>query len=261
MRALRWSWRWALVCLAGLCLMAYLAVCALLFTQQRSQIYFPHAHSPLGQPETRMLTVNGTPVYFATREVPGPQALVYLGGNADDVSLVLPTLGDIFPHHALYLLHYRSYGGTPGRPSEAALLADALALFDKAYAEHREVLLIGRSLGTGLAVQVASRRPAARMVLITPYASLVDMAAQRYPYIPVRWLMLDTYDSKDYAPMLRLPTLLLAAENDEVIPMASTQSLYAHFQPGTAQLRVVPSVGHGSIMGSASLQALLTQVQ
>ncbi len=249
------------VSVAGLSLLGYAAVCALLFTQQRSQIYFPHAHSPLGQPQTRVLSVDGTPVYFAAREAPGNKAMVYFGGNGDDVALALPLFADTFPQHALYLLHYRSFGGTPGQATEKALLADALALFDKAYAEHREVLLVGRSLGTGLAVQVASLRPAARMVLITPYASLVDMAAQRYPYIPVSWLMLDTYAAKDYAPKVQAPTLLLAAQNDEVIPMDSTRALFAQFQPGIARLQAIPGVGHGSILGSASLTALLAQLR
>ena len=246
---------------AGICVLGYVAVCVVLFAQQRSQIYFPHAHSPLNQPETRALSVNGTPIYFATLDRPGSQALVYFGGNADDVSLTLPLLAETFPNHALYLLHYRSYGGTPGQPTEAALLADALALFDKANSEHRKVLLVGRSLGTGLAVHVASLRPAARMVLITPYASLADMAAQRYPYIPVNWLLLDRFDSKDYAQGVSAPTLLIAAEQDEVIPMASTRSLLSHFRPGIAQLQIIPGVGHGSILGSASLRPFLTQVQ
>ncbi len=244
---------------AGMCLLGYVAVCGVLFAVQRSQIYFPHAHSPLGQTETRMLAVAGTPVYFANRERTGPKAMVYFGGNADDVSQTLPPLADAFPDHALYLLHYRSYGGTPGQPTETALMADALALFDKAYAEHREVLVVGRSLGTGLAVRVASLRPAARLVLITPYASLVDMAAPRYPYIPVRWLMLDTYDSKDYALGVSAPTLLFAAEHDELIPLTSTRSLLSHFRPGIAQLRIVPGVGHGDIVDRARLPALLAE--
>ncbi len=97
-------------------------------------------------------------------------------------------------------------------------------------------------------MQVASARPVARLVLVTPYASLVDLAAQRYPYIPVRWLMLDTFESSNYAPRVQAPTLLLAAEHDEVIPFASTEALLRRFRPGVAQLQVVPGVGHGSIM-------------
>lgn len=243
--------------LVGMGLLGYFAVCTVLFVQQRSQIYFAHAHSPLGQPETQTLMVDGTPVYVATREHPGAQALVYFGGNADDVSRALPELAAMYPQRALYLLHYRSYGGSPGQPTEVNLTTDALALFDKVHAEHPEVMVVGRSLGTGLAVRVASVRPAAGVVLITPYASLVDMAALRYPYIPVGWLLLDKYASKDHAPRVRAPTLLIAAGKDEVIPLESTRSLFRAFQPGVAQLKIIPGVGHGSIMGSPALRALL----
>jgi uncharacterized protein len=259
MRSARW-WGRRVVLALGVCLLlGYGAVCATLFVKQRSLIYFPHAHSPLGQSGTQMLQVDGTPVYFANREHAGPKAVVYFAGNGDDAALALPLLAQTFPGHALYLLHYRSYGGTPGQPTEAALTADAVALFDKAYAQHRDVVVVGRSLGTGLAVQVASQRPVARLVLITPYAGLTDMAAQRYPFVPVNVLMQDTYQSKNYAPQISAPALLVAAQNDAVIPLSSTQALFAAFRPGVAQLKIIANVDHGSIVTSAMLASLLVQ--
>jgi pimeloyl-ACP methyl ester carboxylesterase len=76
----------------------------------------------------------------------------------------------------LYLLHYPGYGGAAGRPSETALVADALALFDQVAARHPRVTVIGRSLGSGVAIQVASARPVERLVLVTPYDSLMEIA-------------------------------------------------------------------------------------
>ena len=93
----------------------------------------------------------------------------------------LPGLADAFPDHALYLLHYPGYGGAPGKPSEAAIAADALALFDRVAPQHPRVVVIGRSLGSGVAVQVASARPVARLVLVTPYDSLEEIAAKHVP--------------------------------------------------------------------------------
>lgn len=115
----------------------------------------------------------------------GPKALIYFGGNAEDVSLSLPLFSKAFPEYAIYLLHYRGYGGSSGTPSETALRDDAHALFDKVYTEHPSTVVIGSSLGTGVAVHLASQRPASRLILIMSYDSIQDIAAFRFPYIPV----------------------------------------------------------------------------
>lgn len=86
--------------------LAYLGFCAALFVFQRSLIYFPHPRSPAGG-ATITLPTDGGRVLVTVREVGGPNALVYFGGNAEDVSDSLPSFGGAFPDHAIYLLHYR----------------------------------------------------------------------------------------------------------------------------------------------------------
>ena len=122
--------------------------------------------------------------------------------------------------------------GSAGTPSEAAIVADALALFDEARREHRDVVVVGRSLGSGVAVRVASLRPVARVVLVTPYDSIQEIAAARFAFFPVRWLLRDKFESWKYAPAVTAPTLLIAAEHDEVIPRASTELLLTRFKTG-----------------------------
>lgn len=228
----------------------YLAACLALFFLQRSMIYYPPAVAAWPAPKTWTLEVPGASVKVSERPLPGERALIYLGGNAEDVTASLPILDRAFPGRALYLLHYRGYTGSTGRPSEKALVADALALFDRVAREHRDVVLIGRSLGTGVAVQVGSQRPVSRLVLITPYDSLAGLAAQQFPYFPVGWLLREKYASTEYAPRVKAPTLLLAAEHDEIIPAKSTEQLLAHFPPGVASLRVIGGTGHNSISDS-----------
>jgi pimeloyl-ACP methyl ester carboxylesterase len=238
--------------LAGLllaALAAYLGICLLLYTQQRSLLYFPQAAS--GRGSTLTLPAADARVLVSARELPGAEALVYFGGNAEDVSRNLPAFSAAFPRHALYLLHYRGYGGSTGEPSEAALFGDALALFDLAHARHSRVVVVGRSLGSGLAVRVASLRPAVRLVLVTPYDSIVDIAADLYPALPVRWLLRDRYESWRYAPQVRAPTLIIAAARDQVIPMQSTQRLYTRFRPGVVSMQVIAGAGHNSLSDGA----------
>jgi pimeloyl-ACP methyl ester carboxylesterase len=186
-----------------------------------------------------------------TRERVGPRALIYFGGNAEDVSRNLPEFAQAFPDYAVYLLNYRGFGGSGGSPSEAAIAEDALALFDQVYASHPQVAVVGRSLGSGVAVRLASQRPVQHLILVTPYNSLEEIAARQYPWVPVKWLLKDRFESGKYAAHIRVPTLLLAASDDEVIPRASTQRLLENFPQGVALLRVVPESGHNSISDRA----------
>lgn len=242
-------------------LAAYAAACLALFAFQRSFIYFP-PHSPsLPAPKTSTLVVPGARVLVSERPRQGPKAVIYLGGNAEDVSASLPLLDSAFPDHALYLMHYRGYLGSSGKPTEPALVADALALFDRVHNEHSEVVLIGRSLGSGVAVQLAALRPVSRLVLVTPFDSLRELASQQFPYFPVRWLLSDKYESGSYAPRIKAPTLILAARQDDIIPARSTALLFSRFAQGVATMKVLEGAGHDSISESAAYIPALQSAQ
>lgn len=235
----------------------YVGWCAALFFLQRSLIYFPQPRAFGAGDATAKLLVPGAALQVSVRPRPGAKALLYLGGNAEDVSASLAPFSNALPDYALYLLHYRGYGGSSGKPSEEALHTDALALFDKVYAEHPNVDVVGRSLGSAVAIRLASDRPVSRLVLVTPYDSLQELAAQQFPYIPVRWLLLDKYEAWRYAPHVSAPTVILAAEFDEIIPRSSTEQLYSRFATGVASYKVIAGVGHNSISESAAYLPLL----
>jgi pimeloyl-ACP methyl ester carboxylesterase len=233
--------------IAVVAVVVYCALCAALFFYQRKLIYFPQPRAPVSGATTLGLPIEGGQVLVTALPRSGPAALLYFGGNAEDVSHNLPGLSTALPGHAIYLMHYRGFGGSAGQPSEAALVADAVALFDKVQAEHARVVVVGRSLGSGVAVQLASLRPVARLVLVTPYDSLQELAAQQFPYFPVRWLLRDRFESWRYAQALSVPTLVIAAEHDEVIPRRSTEALYQRFRTGVAAFKMLPGTGHNTI--------------
>ena len=242
---------------AAVAVLMYLAACAVLYFQQRHLLYYPQAARRI-DPAARPLRATGPRVLVSTRELRVPQAVVYFGGNAEDVTRTLPELKAAFPDSALYLLHYRGYGGSEGSPTEQTLVADAIELFDQVHKEHAQVTVIGRSLGSGLAVHVASLRPASRLVLVTPYDSIVGVAARMYPYMPVSLLIEDRYESFLYAPKVRAPTQIIAAGDDRVIPRWSTDQLYGRFAPGVARMTVLPGTGHNSISMDTHYPALLS---
>ena len=242
--------------LLGLVLL-YLVVCVALFMFQRSLIYFPQPRS--FEHDVAMLTLErpDARVLVSTRTNDGSKALIYFGGNAEDVSVNLPGFSRVFPGAALYCLHYRGYGGSSGKPTEAALFADGLALFDEVHRKHSSVEIIGRSLGSSVAVYVASQRPVRRVVLVTPFDSVAAVAAQQFRFIPVRWLLQDKFESWKYAPQITAPTLIVAAQRDEIVPAANTQRLYQSFHAGIAKLIEVAGAGHNTISEDPDYWALL----
>lgn len=233
--------------LVALIVALYLALCAALFVFQRSLIYFPRPAAVEAADARLKLSMPDADVWVTTRARAGPRAVIYFGGNAEDVSRNLPGFAEAFPDDALYFLHYRGFGGSGGSPSEEAIAKDALALFDQVYASHPQIAVVGRSLGSGVAVRLASQRPVQQLILVTPYNSLEEIAEQHYPWLPVKWLLRDRFESGKYAAHIRVPTLLLAASDDEVIARASTERLLSSFPKGVAVLKVVPDSGHNSI--------------
>jgi pimeloyl-ACP methyl ester carboxylesterase len=253
---MEFNWR-AVAIMAAIASVLYAVACMVLFLAQRSLIYLPTPR-PRVAADTLTLTVNDERIIVSTRVRPAADAVIYFGGNAEDVSAGLPTLEQAFPEASLYALHYPGYGGSTGKPSEAALLAAAFALFDRVHADHASITVIGRSLGSGVAVHLASRLPVARLILVTPYDSLEQIAARQFPLFPIHWLMLDKFESWRYAPHVSAPTLLIAAEHDEVIPLQSTAALRAHFNVGISTLTIVKGVGHNSISDSPDYIPLLS---
>ncbi len=227
----------------------YAGLCLALYFFQRSLIYFPQPAAVRTPVVAVANGVEGFSVLASVREQAGPAAVIYFGGNAEDVSQSLAPLAAAYPQHAVYLLHYRGFGGSGGSPSEAALTHDALALFDQVHKTHPRVVVIGRSLGSGVATRLASQRPVAQLVLVTPYDSLRSLAAAQFPAFPVRWMLKDHFDSGHHAAQVRAPVLLMAAEHDEVIPLASTEQLLARFAKGQALLHVLPRTSHNTISG------------
>lgn len=235
----------------------YFGVCIALSVFQRSLIYYPQPRS-IGTSDTVVkLPVADADVLVSVRPHDGPNALVYFGGNAEDVSLNLSAFSQAFPSYAIYLLHYRGYGGSSGSPSEESIQRDAVALFDKVHAEHSHMVVVGRSLGAGVAVRLASQRPASRLILITPYNSLQEIVVNHFPFFPVNWLLQDKFESWRYASHISVPTLLIVAEHDEVIPRSSTESLYSHFASGVASLQVIADTGHNTISESPEYLKIL----
>ncbi len=224
---------------------AYGGICLLFFVIQRSFIYFPTEARP-SAPVLVLQTREAT-LHITARQLEGPGALIYFGGNAEDVYFTLPEFVEAFPDRAIYMPHYRGYGGSSGKPSEAALHSDARHVFDWVMQSHQDVMVVGRSLGSAVAVRLAATAPVSRLVLVTPFDSILNLGRQRFPFLPVGILLIDRFESWRFAPEVVAPTMIVAASHDEVVPMESTMRLYRAFQPEVAEILVIQGAGHNSL--------------
>ena len=240
---------------AWLVLLTYVGLCVLMFVAQRRLLFHPTPAT--GEPVHRLPRGDGGHILYAGQDRPGERAVLYLGGNAEDPTGTVRTLAQAFPDHAVYGLHYRGYAGSGGEPSEAALRDDAAAWFGHLRQRHPRITLIGRSLGTALAVRLAAGQPVERLVLVTPYDSIVAVAAGHYPWLPARWLVRDRFEAWQDAALVQAPTVILLAEHDTVIPPAHGQALHRHFRPGVAQLHTLAGTGHNDIAAHPDYLRLL----
>jgi pimeloyl-ACP methyl ester carboxylesterase len=238
-----------------LAVLAYAGICVLMFVVQRQLLFHPTPAT--GEPAQRLPRTDGGHILYAEQARPGERAVLYLGGNSEDPTPVVRLLAQTFPEHAVYGLHYRGYAGSAGEPSEDALREDASAWFTHLQQRHRRITLIGRSLGTAVAVRLAAEQAIERLVLVTPYDSIAAVAAGHYPWLPARWLVRDRFDAWKDAVRVQVPTLLLVAEHDTVIPAAHGHALHRHFMPGIAQLRTLPGTDHNSIVAHPDYLGLL----
>jgi pimeloyl-ACP methyl ester carboxylesterase len=230
--------------LAGL---GYACVSLLLYLRQRSMIYYPHPEVSSTAAEPLWLENAGHRLKIWQTAPGRASGVLYFGGNAENVLHSLAELERLYPDSSLYLMNYRGYGGSSGSPSEEALLADAVALYDKVAFTHEDMVVMGRSLGTGVAVYLASQRRIRAMVLVSPYASMVALARHYYPLLPVTPLLKDRFESQLRAPQISVPVLALIAGRDEVIPAKISTGLVDSFIQGNLEKVVIEGAGHNTI--------------
>lgn len=177
--------------------------------------------------------------------------LIYFGGNAEEVSTFLAEASAYAEKGwSVLLMNYRGYGLSEGNPGEKELFSDAVFIYDSLASQGGgRVALMGRSLGTGVAVYLASVRPVTGVVLVSPFDSLREVAGEHYPWLPVSLLLKHPFDSMSRAGSIDAPLLALVAENDELVRPSRSVRLAEHWG-GPRTIRVVDSAGHNSISAS-----------
>ncbi|AVR95157.1 alpha/beta hydrolase [Pseudoduganella armeniaca] len=189
--------------------------------------------------------------WLMTPRGPGPHpAVVYFGGRSEEVSWVARDAGTLFPGMTVLAINYRGYGDSRGVPGEEHMVEDGCMLFDwlcsRRNIDAQRVAVVGRSLGSGVAVQVAKERPVQSVVLITPYDSILALAQRKFRVVPVSFVLRHRFESVKYAALLRAPTYVLRAASDDIVPHSHTDLLVAKMAR-LHQDEIVPGSDHLNI--------------
>ena len=225
----------------------YTTFCVIMYATQRRQIYFPTPESQNNATESFFLPVSGAKLKIWSLHKERKPAIIYFGGNAEDVAGNLTDFARMFPAYAIYLVNYRSDGGSTGKPSEIGLCNDAVAIFDSLINNHQRISVIGRSLGSAIAVYLASLRPVEKLALVTPFASLTAVAQAHLPFLPVSLLLKDRYEAAPHVPKIKAQVLMVIAENDEIIPLKQSKTLLEKFAGKPCKIVIIPETGHNTL--------------
>lgn len=236
----------------------YAVICIYMFLQQRSLQYFPSNRGldPLGAgldgvSEERLATPDGeTIVAWFAGAGPGMPTILFFHGNGGEIA-------DRAERLAFYqsqgfgalFVSYRGYGKSSGSISEKGFIIDALtahAWLVKRGVGPEQIAVVGESLGTGVGVHLAAQRKIAVLALEAPYTSAADIAADVYWWLPVRLLMRDTFESKNFIANVKSPVLIQHGDADRIIPVAHGRGLF-ELASEPKELVIIPGAGHDVI--------------
>jgi uncharacterized protein len=223
----------------------YWAIGAFLYIKQREFIYMPTP--AIAHPyDVRTFKHDGQILNTTVLNPGKPEAILYFGGNAENVDYNAESFSQLFPNHTVYLVKYRGYGGSSGTPTETGIYADALFIAKTLEKDHANLSVIGRSLGSAVATCVATELELRKLVLITPFDSIQSLAQSRFPMYPMGVLLKDKHDSVSRVDKVLALTLVMAAEHDEIVGMRHTKRLLRAFQIPVL-VEVIEHVGHNNM--------------
>lgn len=240
--------------------LAYVCAVVLLAALQRRMLFPAPPPAPIPPGRGALIDrrdARGT--RFVAHHVParGLRTLVFFHGNGDQLAGAVQ-LGGLFTPEGFgfYAVEYPGYGPMAGgSPSEESLFraADAalVHLRDTLQVPAAQTVLIGQSLGTGVAVEMARRGHGGRVALLSPFLSVPDAAAVALPWAPVRWLVRDRFDSASRAPSVAAPALVVHGTIDTLIPAAQGAALARRFPRG--RFVPVPGAGHNDLWSASDV--------
>ena len=232
--------------IAVLCI-SYVLMCFLLFVFQRQMIYLPTSEVSVPSVAHTILDTGEVRIKVWTLNPGKEKALIYFGGNAENVAYNIDDFRTLFADHTVYLVNYRGYGGSSGSPYEEGLYSDALFTYDHFRKHHTALSAMGRSIGGAIATYLASKRDIDKLILITPFDSAVNVGKKLYRFFPMDLIVKERLDSVERAAMITTDTLVIVAANDRIIPYENTKNLIQSFKKTRVEVAKLSNTGHNTV--------------
>jgi len=250
----------------------YFCLLALVFTFQKSLTYFPdrthYTPREAGIPEMeelKLLTSDGQTIiaWYRPPQESSKPTIVYFHGNAGNIfNRGFIARSFLRKGYGMLLLTYRGYSGNPGKPSEEGLYQDgraALRFIQNEGVSPGCVVLYGTSVGSAVAVQMATEFEIAAIILQSPFTSLQDVANFHYPFfLPFSGLVSDKFDSLSKAHEISLPILIVHGKSDRIIPPELSRRLLEKF-PGPKEAEYIPKRDHNNLFEPNLVDAFITK--
>ncbi|WP_289042058.1 alpha/beta hydrolase [uncultured Zobellia sp.] len=242
--------KWGVILVIVYVLIAFLA-----YTYQERLVFFP-SKMPLNHTydfcqdfeEFNLTTDDGAKLNAVHIKQDSSKGLIlYFHGNSGNISHLIH-VANLFSAkgYESILVDYRTYGKSTGKVSEAALYKDAQLFYDyaKQRYQEKEIILYGRSFGTGIATWLASENEPEKLVLESPFYSAVALGKHRFPFLPIDWLSNFRFPSNEYIIQVECPIYIFHGKEDNVIPYESAEKLFAVIPGNNKELFSISNAGH-----------------
>lgn len=225
----------------------YIIILLSIFTFQRSIIYHETPYFETSHKEIKL----GKEEKFTTLVIneKAEDAVIYFGGNAENISVTADLIKVMIKTEdkAIYFVNYRGYANSEGSPTEKGLYEDSLTIFDYVKTKHKNIKVIGKSLGSALAVNVAAKRDFEKVMLITAFDSLLNVAKEKYTYFPVEYILKDKYESIKLGSSIKENVVFLTAGRDKLITKERTDNLKKSINKELITEFIIKDANHGNI--------------
>lgn len=173
--------------------------------------------------------------------------IIYFGGNGEDVAATIPSL-ERLPVSTIYTFNYRGYGLSSGTPSENSLYEDAMRIFNYVKTAHSgsKIAIIGYSLGSAVAGQLASKTDASYLILLAPLYNIERIAKENFGSLIPSWIVTNKFRLSETAQHIKAKVLFICAENDTVIPYSHSKDTYSNIS-SPKEIFVINNIGHNDI--------------
>ena len=235
----------------------YIVLLTLIFIFQRNLMYFPGGPRPAleFQADPEIITVHPDKGHyldgFYWPAADGQPTIVFFHGNGQAYQYWVDKLAHYYKEgYGVLFTDYRGYGGQPGIPTEEGLYRDASAFIEGLLIEHaiqpEDMIFYGESLGTGVAIEMATIYEPKALILESPYSATVDIAQNRYWMFPATILMKDQFLSREKIRKMTMPKFFIHGDKDMIIPIRFGKKLY-QYAPEPKQFKIVQGSGHNNL--------------